>query len=227
MVDVAGARVLAILTRAPSSRGKSRLFAALGCTPDPALLSALLLDTLDAAAVSGVKRVIAVTPAAACDEVSAIVPPDVIVIPQADGDLGARMQAAFGSLLNRGATAVAIIGSDLPDIDRGLVGAAFDTLAHDPDSLVVGPAADGGYYLIAATRVPPVFDGIEWGSARVLEQTVAAAIGAGLRVSLLDVARDVDTPADLRRVATGNTAARTAAWMTRMDRRKDGNIRPF
>lgn len=220
MVDVAAARVLAILTRAPSSGGKSRLFAALGCAPDPALVAALLLDTLDGATVAGIRRVVAVTPAASCDEVAALVPPDVTVIPQAGGELGPRMRAAFTLLLARGATAVAIIGSDLPDIDGAIVRTAFEKLADDPESLVLGPAADGGYYLIGSTRVPPVFDGIEWGSARVLEQTVEAASAAGLRVSLLDIVADVDTPDDLRRVARSHSARRTAAWLAEMDSRK-------
>jgi hypothetical protein len=222
MVDVAGARVLAILTRAPSSGGKRRLFAALGCPPDPALLTALLLDTLDGAAVAGVRRVVAVTPAASCGEVAALVPRDVAVIPQAEGDLGMRMGSAFTLLFARGATAVAIIGSDLPDIDGASVRSAFERLADDPESLVLGPAVDGGYYLIGSTRVPPVFEGIEWGSARVLEQTVKAASAAGLRVSLLTVAADVDRPDDLRRVAGRGSARRTAAWVLEMERRKDG-----
>ena len=222
MVDVSGARVLAVLTRAPSSGGKSRLFAALACAPDPALISALLLDTLDAAHVAGVQRVVVVAPATECDEVAALVPADVIVIPQAEGDLGQRMRAAMASLLAGGAAAVAIIGSDVPEVRAATIASAFDTLARDPASLVLGPAADGGYYLIASTGLPPVFDGIEWGSARVLEQTVAAAVGAGLRVSLLDVAADVDTPADLRRVAQSGAAPRTAAWTVGMDGRKDG-----
>jgi glycosyltransferase A (GT-A) superfamily protein (DUF2064 family) len=73
---------------------------------------------------------------------------------------------------------------------------------------VLGPATDGGYYLLAATRVPDVFDGIDWGSSRVLEQTLAAADRAGMRVHLLEPLTDVDTPGDLREV----TARRTRQW---------------
>ena len=76
MVDAADAPVLAVLTRAPSSRGKTRLFASLGVPPDPSLLAALLLDTLDGAAAAGVRRVVAVTPASACDAVREIVGDD-------------------------------------------------------------------------------------------------------------------------------------------------------
>jgi rSAM/selenodomain-associated transferase 1 len=208
MVGLAGASVAAILTRAPSAGGKSRLFSALGRSADPSLLEALLLDTLDGANAPGVSRVVAVEPAAACNEVRAIVPADVQVLPQAPGTLGDRMAALMRALFDRGARAVALLGSDLPDLQPRLVGTAFDLLAREPDVLVLGPAADGGYYLIAATAVPPVFDGVEWGSDRVLAGTLAAARAQNIRVRLLDVLRDVDSPADLDAV----TARRTLAW---------------
>ena len=94
MVDAADAPVVAVLTRAPSSGGKTRLFASLGLPPDPALLTALLLDTLDGAAAPGVRRVVAVTPPESCDEVRRIVG-DVEVMPQPHGDLGDRMRGVM------------------------------------------------------------------------------------------------------------------------------------
>lgn len=213
MVDVAGARVVALLTRAPSAGGKTRLFEALGCAPDRRLLTALLLDTLDGAAAPGVSRVVSVTPASACSEVASLVAPDVDVLPQAGGTLGDRMRTTFASLLENGAGAVVLIGSDLPAITPARVATAFDLLERDPDALVLGPAADGGYYLIGATRVPPVFDGIEWGSDAVLAQTTAAAAVAGLRVSFVGGLIDVDTADDLHRVARDHPGSRTAAWL--------------
>lgn len=215
-MDVANARTLAILTRAPSAGGKSRLFADLGRPPDRALLEALLLDTLAGAAAPGVRRVIAVTPPSACDEVRAMVAgAGVAVIPQSNGDLGARMRATMADLFAAGAAAVALVGSDLPHITPACVAAAFDRLQADPASLVLGPAADGGYYLVAATRVPDVFDRIAWGGPRVLEQTVHAAAACGLRVHLLEVLADVDTADDLRRVARSGAAPRVTAWLER------------
>jgi rSAM/selenodomain-associated transferase 1 len=208
MVGVAGASVVAILTRAPSTGGKHRLFTALGRPADPSLLEALLLDTLDGANAPGVSRVVAVEPAAACDEVRAIVPADVQVLPQASGTLGDRMDALMRGLFDRGARNVALLGSDLPDLQPRLLDAAFDFLADEPDVLVLGPAADGGYYLIAATAVPPVFHGVEWGSDRVLADTLVAARAENIRVRLLDMLRDVDSAADLDAV----TARRTRAW---------------
>lgn len=208
MVDLAGAAVIAILTRAPSSGGKSRLFSALGREPDPALLAALLLDTIDAAAVPGTTRVIVVDPPEAGEEVQALVP-GLTVLPQGGGTLGARMRAAMETLFDRGARAVALIGSDLPDLQRRMVTEAFAALELDRTALVLGPADDGGYYLVAATTLPDVFDGIEWGSERVLVQTIAQAEQRGVRVHLLEPLSDVDTVTNLSRVA----APRTRQWV--------------
>jgi rSAM/selenodomain-associated transferase 1 len=208
VVVVAGTSVAAILTRAPAVGGKRRLFGALGRPFDPALLEALLLDTLDGARVPGVERVVAVEPAGACAGVRAVVPPAVDVIAQAPGTLGERMAALMRELFARGARAVAVIGSDLPDLQPQVVAAAFEILSREPHSLVIGPAEDGGYSLIAGTAPPDVFDGIEWGSDRVLAQTLAAAERGGLVVRLLPSMRDVDSPGDLDRVL----ACRTAAW---------------
>ena len=212
MVDAADAPVLAVLTRAPSSRGKTRLFASLGVPPDPSLLVALLLDTLDGAAVPGVRRVVAVTPASACDDVREIVG-DVEVIAQPEGDLGERMRATMTALFARGARTVALMGSDVPHITAATVAEACALVARDPDALVLGPAADGGYYLIAAQRVPDVFSEITWGSEHVLAQTNRAAAVSRFHVHYLATLADVDTADDLHAAARSGRAPRTAAWL--------------
>jgi len=214
MVGVQNAHVVALLTRAPSAGGKSRLFHSLGISPDPALLSALLLDTLDGSAVPHARRVIAVTPSSACGEVRDLVG-DIEVIAQPDGDLGERMRATMTTLFAAGASAVALIGSDLPHISGAPIEAAFDVLSRDAGALVLGPAWDGGYYLVAARRVPDIFSGIDWGGAHVLTQTVTAADLDGFRIHRVDVMRDVDTEDDLRRAVLGGRAPRTSAWLGR------------
>ena len=215
MVDVAHAKVLAILTRAPSAGGKTRLFSALNREPDPTLLTALLLDTLDNASVAGIHRVIAVTPSSACEQVRSLVTGDIEVIPQSEGTLGRRMQDVMRRLFDAGARAVALIGSDIPTITPAAIEQAFLTLERNPDSLVLGPAADGGYYLLAATYVPEVFDGVDWGSRRVLEQTRRRAREKGIQISLVDTAADVDTLEALRACLLNSRAARTANWLAR------------
>src|SRR5687768_14234144 len=121
MVDVQGQAVVALLTRAPSAGGKTRLFAEIGCAPDAEVLTALLLDTLDAARCPGVTRVVCFTPREAEAELRAIVPADVMLLPQRGEDLGVRMRHAFDDLLARGATSVVLIGSDVPGLDTTVI----------------------------------------------------------------------------------------------------------
>ena len=212
MVGAAHSHVLAILTRAPSAGGKTRLFHSLGIVPDPALLSALLLDTLHGSAAPGVRPVVVVTPADACAEVSALVG-EVDVMAQSEGDLGERMHATMTTLFAQGAAVVGLIGSDVPHISSASIGAAFDLASRDAGTLVLGPAEDGGYYLVAARRVPDIFSGIDWGTSRVLAQTQTAAQRDGFRVECLDTLTDVDTEEDLRRVVRLGRSPRTAAWL--------------
>ena len=213
MVDAARP-ALAILTRAPSSGGKRRLFQTLDIPPDVDLLRALLLDTVDGSALAGVRRVVAVTPASACEEIREMTGiPD--VMSQSDGDLGERMQAVMAALFEQGASAVALMGSDVPHITAAPLAETFDVLASDRDALVLGPSADGGYYLIGACRVPDVFSNMQWGTSVVLSSTVRAAATLGFRVHQLPIMCDVDTVEDLRTAVSSGRAPRSAAWMRR------------
>lgn len=216
VVDVSNRDVVAILTRAPSAGGKTRLFEALGRPCDPALLRALLLDTIDGAFIPGTIRVVAFTPASAETEMRTIVPDDVVLLPQREGDLGVRMRGVFEALLGRGARAVVLVGSDLPALTPVAVNGALASLGTER-TLVLGPAVDGGYYLIGARRVPAeVFEGMPWGTPGVLQATVAMAAAGGWQVVLTDPLEDVDTVAALRAVADlGDGAERTRGWIVR------------
>jgi len=214
VVGVAETPVVAVLARAPSSGGKRRLFAALACAPDPALLQALFLDTLDAVLSAGYRTIVAVEPPEAADEVRALVPDGVEIVAQPDGDLGQRMRALMAEAFARGATAVVLVGSDLPDLPARSIHDALAHLVRHPDAVVLGPADDGGYYLIAARHVPDAFTGVEWGGPMVLAQT-EAAVGRSARACLrVDRHQDVDRPEDLHRVR----AARTRAWVAQRRR---------
>jgi len=111
--------------------------------------------------------------------------------PQADGDLGAKLAAGFEDAFGRGGAPVLAIGGDCPDLDEpALERAALGLLRAD---VVLGPAQDGGYYLIGLNRPhPEIFQGIPWGTGEVLTTTLARAASAGLRCVLLDVKADVD-----------------------------------
>lgn len=124
--------------------------------------------------------------------------PELAVRPQVGGDLGQRMAASFAQAFAQGADAVVLTGSDVPDLDAHLVQAAFDALETAP--VAVGPATDGGYYLIGL-RAPgaPLFDGIEWGTDRVLAQTEALIQARGISAVYLPEQFDVDTTDELLR----------------------------
>jgi rSAM/selenodomain-associated transferase 1 len=216
-VDLEDQEVVAILTRAPSAAGKTRLFRELGCAPDPKLLVALLLDTLEAVAAPHATRVVCFTPPAAEPEMQALVPAGVLLLPQRNGDLGDRMRFVFDDLLARGAASVVLIGSDLPGIVPSTVAAAHRILRDRPRAIVLGPAHDGGYYLVGATRTPAaLFAEMEWGTAQVLSETERRARIAGFEIVPVAPARDVDTVDDLRALVAGDAPApRTRAALER------------
>ena len=116
--------------------------------------------------------------------------------PQPAGDLGQRMHAAFATAFAAGATKAVIIGTDCPELTTGLLTQAFAQLdAHD---VVLGPALDGGYYLLGMKQlIPDFFLEKEWSTASVRPATLADAARLGLRVALLPPLADVDTAEDL------------------------------
>ena len=122
-------------------------------------------------------------------------------VEQINSDLGSRMAMAIRENQQRYKAAV-IIGSDCPDIDDTLIQQAFVELqSHE---IVIGPAYDGGYYLIGMqTQLPRenidyLFSDISWGSAEVLEQTITRIEKHKFRYHLLKRLHDIDTPEDLR-----------------------------
>jgi uncharacterized protein len=116
-------------------------------------------------------------------------------IPQGDGDLGMRMQRVFDRLPPG---PVVIVGSDIPGLGSEHVASAFTALGrHD---VALGPAEDGGYWLVGLRRrprVPRIFAGVRWSSAAALSDTLDNC--SGLDVALLSVLADVDTGKDWRR----------------------------
>ena len=115
--------------------------------------------------------------------------------PQQDGDLGQRLNRAFADVFSGGAERVVIIGSDYPEVKTADVRTAWKELkAHD---LVLGPAVDGGYWLIGlrAPR-PELFEQIAWGSDQVLAETLTRARSSRLRIQLLRIMGNIDTEAD-------------------------------
>ena len=113
-------------------------------------------------------------------------------------DLGERMANAFARSFESGMEKVVLIGTDCPSLQSQHLNQAFEALIHS--DLVLGPATDGGYYLIGMKRKADyLFEGISWSSAEVLSQTLAVASANGLDFTLLDELSDIDTQEDWQR----------------------------
>ncbi len=122
--------------------------------------------------------------------------------PQGSGDLGSRMQRAMEAAFQSGARAAVIMGTDVPGITTDILTQTRNLIRRE--RMVIGPAKDGGYYLIGFRRdmfqegSARFFTGIEWGTHQVFKKTLALAAEAGTRPAVLPVLQDIDRPEDLR-----------------------------
>lgn len=198
---------LVVLARRPGPlQGKTRLRGRLGAESCGRLQARLLEHTLKvaddwAAATGGTVRLqLAGAGPRSCGR-----PPwsHWRATPQGMGNLGLRLQRAVVMARRHGDGAVVLIGADLPDLAVEDLLKAGDLLQRRP--LVLGPATDGGYWLLGlAASVPStvvggrLFGGIGWGGDQVLATTLARAQGLGLAVGLLRRASDLDRPDDLQ-----------------------------
>lgn len=122
---------------------------------------------------------------------------DIIYKSQGEGDLGARMARSLSWAFQEGIECAVIIGTDCPELNANLIAKAFHYL-HLTHDLVLGPAIDGGYYLIGLRYlIPELFININWGTAEVLQQTVKIAQQLNLSIAYLPQLADVDRPEDL------------------------------
>lgn len=120
-------------------------------------------------------------------------------VPQLGGDLGERMENAFALAFSEGMEKVVLIGSDIPGLSASLINEAFDALAAA--DAVIGPARDGGYYLIGFNShsfLPAAFRGVVWSTDSVYRETMNIFGEAGLGVHVLSRLTDVDTYEDLK-----------------------------
>ena len=122
--------------------------------------------------------------------------------PQVAGDLGQRLGHAFDAHFALGEAPVLALGADAPDVDGSTIEVALEALEHA--DVVLGPALDGGYYLLGLRRpVPELFVDVPWGTASVLQVTMAACERCHLGVRQLETLVDLDTAADLEALGLG------------------------
>jgi uncharacterized protein len=124
---------------------------------------------------------------------------DVNYAAQVEGDLGVKMRSAFAESFAKNSKRVVIIGTDCPSIDCQILASAFKAL--EDNELVLGEAADGGYYLIALSKLfAELFVDIKWGTNTVFATTKAIANAINLATAYLPILRDIDRPEDLHLV---------------------------
>lgn len=127
-------------------------------------------------------------------------------------DLGERMKNAFVDCFSEGFKFVVLIGSDFPDLPLKIIEDAF-ALLDSPSDAVIGPAADGGYYLIGLkteTFLPDIFFGLSWSTASVFSETVKILQACSHRTEILPEWHDVDTRDDLINLVERNKLTKFA-----------------
>lgn len=186
-------REVVVFGRVPQAgRVKTRLARVIGDAAATEVYAALLANTLaEAAATATTLFFLAESPP------QGWVPPAGIAWEvQREGDLGQRMRDAFARRFAAGAREVLLVGSDSPAIDRVHLAAAFAALQRAP--VVLGPAADGGYWLVGQCR-PGVdlFSDVPWSSTETLERTYERLDLLGVEAVEVAALRDLDEASDL------------------------------
>ena len=193
---------LAIMARAPvSGRTKTRLQPDLTPEQSAAVSQAFLRDTIDlAASLPQYTPFLAFTPRKERRLFERLAPPEMELLPQAEGDLGQRMHSLMHELEARGYSPVILIGTDIPTLQPATLLQAIEELKTA--DLCLGPARDGGYYLIGARHIDErIFEGIPWSTADVLKLTIQNTKEAGISLAILEEYTDIDTFTDLERLS--------------------------
>jgi len=195
--------LILLFVKAPA-RGqvKTRLAAALGEAAALELYQRFVQDILHTLEQTGIPVLICYYPPYSRPALNVWLGPEHHYLPQEGRDVGERMENAFRQAFIRDFSRVVLIGSDIPDLPAPLINEALAAL-HMHDA-VIGPARDGGYYLIGFrndTFFPGVFSGIAWSTGTVFRSTMEAIGKAGQRFHELPLWQDVDTIEDLKDLA--------------------------
>jgi rSAM/selenodomain-associated transferase 1 len=202
---LAGSCAIGIMAKVPQSgRVKTRLVPPL--TPDEAsALSGCFVRDVGASIAAAARShpaihgVAVYLPRGEEDALAGMLPDDFWLLPQRGGDLGERLLHAIEDLLAAGFASACLVNSDSPTLPERLLREAACALERPGDRVVLGPAADGGYYLVGLSRPHPrLFEEIAWSTPAVFGQTLERAREVGLEVHLLPEWYDVDDGESLR-----------------------------
>jgi uncharacterized protein len=232
-IDGMTTAAIGIMCKAPQpGRSKTRLAAVIGAEAAAALSTCFLRDI--AATIESVRDLLRCTgygvyaPAGTQAELRRIFPSSFALMLQADAEFGNVLHGAMRDLLAAGHDCVALINGDSPTLPPSLLVGAVEALRRPGDRMVLGPASDGGYYLIGLKRPHrELFDDIPWGTDAVARRTLDRSAQIGLEAVLLPEWYDVDdamTLAWLReelagrseRFRAGSAARATRAYVAAM-----------
>jgi rSAM/selenodomain-associated transferase 1 len=214
-------RVLGLFAKHPTpGQVKTRLAAQTNPHWAARVAEAFLKDIVARLCNFPAQRVLVFAPQDAESYFSALAQGRFLLVPQTEGDLGLRMEAFLAAQFIHGASSVVLLGTDSPTVPSAFIEQAFEELTRT--DLVIGPATDGGYYLVGASRgqgtagrdlcpfwpLPtahcpllcslrsahcPLFRGISWGCPTVLRETIAQLEGSLVELKVLSPWYDVDT----------------------------------
>lgn len=194
-------RALILMAKAPRpGLSKTRLARGAGLDDRAAarLSRAFWKDTLAHMRAVDAERFVAFTPVDAEAELRAL-DPRARFVAQPDAEFGARVAAAFDAAFASGCERALVLGVDTPQLRSERLEEAFAALERA--DCVLGPAEDGGYYLLGLRApAPALFEGVAWSSERVYADTLARARVLGLAVAELEREFDVDEARDLERL---------------------------
>lgn len=196
---MAQTRIIVFLRAPQPGFVKTRLAAAIGAEAACAAYRQMVEQVLPVVRAVRLPTELRFTPDDAREEIKAWAAPGWETQPQGAGDLGARLTRAFEAAFASGASRAIVIGTDCPSLAASDLRAADRALRRC--DLVVGPAADGGYWLIGLCRpAPGLFDAVPWSTDQVLGVTLHKARQLRLSVELLRILEDIDTAEDWDRV---------------------------
>jgi rSAM/selenodomain-associated transferase 1 len=190
--------VCVVMAKQPQvGRTKTRLSPPLTFQQAAVLYEALLRDAIALVeSQPGIDLAVAISPPGSQSFFTRITPPDACLLPVEGRDIGDCLSQAFSRLLNMGWRKVLALNADGPSLPPAYLEQAVQLL--DEYEVVLGPALDGGYYLVGMQRPHlGIFQDVTWSTAQVLAQTLERAGILGLRVGLTAEWYDVDTVADL------------------------------
>ena len=175
---------------------KTRLTPALGADEAADLYRALLVDTIEIAESADARLTVAFTPATSRRHLERLLGPRRRLLIQPPGDLGERIEAVVGQIQRGKSGRVVVVGSDCPGLTAARIGEAWTALGEVP--VVLGPAADGGVYLIGFARpAADLLRDIPWSTGRELDAVRNRLAERGIAFRELATERDLDTPRDL------------------------------